>query len=339
MKQFRLNAKKLFITYSQVSIEITKEHVLEQLQTKLMIKDYLIAREYHKDEGVHFHALLELVQRCDIKNSNTLDITWENETFHGNYQTAKNMNALRAYISKDRDIISSWDINYKTGKLISLEKKLAIMTKNQGLDKTLRYYINNHEEDLDKFSRIESNLKRLDKQITKLNKVKALYNISSFEPQLAIDRAIRDRKHSTWISGPSGTRKTSYVEARIEANRENHEIKDYIFIRHLDQLKQFDKNKHELIIIDDCSLPYEREALISLFDMERPTAINVKHDVITIPANVKKVFISNQTLQEMLHIRDLVNDKALLRRIKEINVNTAIKLKTKELVQLTNTTS
>lgn len=331
MKQFRLSAKKLFITYSQVHKDLTKQEILEQLQTKLAIKDYLISREYHKDDGIHFHVLLELIQRCNIRNPNVLDIIWCNETFHGNYQTARNMTALRYYLTKDKDILSSWDIDYKTGRLLSLEKKLAIMTKHNGLDNTLRYYIHNHETELDKYSRIESNLKRLDKQLIKINQAKALYNINTFEPQLKIDEAIKNKKYSTWISGPSGTRKTSYIEARVEANRQENLITDYIFIRHLDQLKQFDATKHEILIIDDCLLPHDREALISLFDMERPSAVNVKHDVITIPANVKKIFISNQTFKEMLHIRNLTNDQALIRRVKEIEVKEVIKLKQEQL--------
>ena len=81
--------------------------------------------------------------------------------------------------------------------MLSLEKKLAIMTTKVGVDRTLKYFITNHMNELDKYARIETNLKRLDKQMQKLRKNKALYDINSFEPQVKIDEALKDLKHST----------------------------------------------------------------------------------------------------------------------------------------------
>jgi len=71
--------------------------------------------------------------------------------------------------------------------------------------------------------------------------------------------------------------------------------------------------------------------MINILDVERKGAINVKYDVVTIPANVKRVIISNQRVHEMLHSKKLTNDLALIRRIKEVYENTAIKIKDKEL--------
>ena len=330
-KNFRLQGKTLFLTYSQVNKDLTKEEILNQLQAKLCIKNYLIAKEYHKDMGVHIHVLIELFKRCNIRNQTKLDLYWEMKEYHGNYQIAKNIDAIRLYLLKGDDILTNWEIDYKTGKIISMEDKLALMTIRFGANRTLDYYISNHPEKLSKFSRIESNLKRLDRHLQRRNKEQALYDINSFEFHKEIDQSLLDKTCTTWISGPSGTRKTSYVEARIEANRNNGIIQDYIFIRHLDQLKQFDANKHELIIIDDCKLPSNREDMINILDVERKGAINVKYDVVTIPANVKRVIISNQRVHEMLHSKKLTNDLALIRRIKEVYVNTAIKIKDKEL--------
>ena len=331
-KQFRIQAKRLFLTYSQIPNDLTKEEVLKQLELKFNIQGYLIAREFHEDNGVHIHALIELRNRCDIRNYRILDLIWEGNRIHGNYQVVKNMNAVRMYLMKGEDFITNWDIEYKTGKLLSLEKKLAIMTTKVGIDRTLKYFITNHMNELDKYARIETNLKRLDKQVQKLRKNKALYDINSFEPQVKIDEALKDLKHSTWVSGPSDTHKTSYVEARIEANRDQDLIKDYIFIRHLDQLKQFNADIHEAIILDDCALPDEREALISLVDTERPGAVNVKYDVITIPANVKRIFVSNYSFNEILSKRRLGNDKAIIRRVKEIRITKKIALKENQVI-------
>ena len=73
-KQFRIQAKRLFLTYSQIPNSLTKEEVLKQLELKFNIQGYLIAREFHEDNGVHIHVLIELRNRCDIRNYRILDL-------------------------------------------------------------------------------------------------------------------------------------------------------------------------------------------------------------------------------------------------------------------------
>lgn len=69
--KFRLNAKQIFLTYSQCDLE--KEDLLEFLKTKLHLERYIIARERHEDGNFHLHAYCKLSKRCDIKNPRHLD--------------------------------------------------------------------------------------------------------------------------------------------------------------------------------------------------------------------------------------------------------------------------
>jgi len=101
-------------------------------------------------------------------------------------------------------------------------------------------------------------------------------------------------------------------------------IKGFHYIRHLDQLKSFNPDYHQFIIIDDCSLPDNRNGLLNMFEFEMPSAINVKFDVITIPKNIKCLFIANYTYIDFLKTQGLENDPALLRRIKSIHLTQAI---------------
>lgn len=65
--KFRLNAKKLFLTYPKCSI--TKEEALEQLKAKLKhISKILVAHELHKDGTDHLHVYINLDKKCNIIN-------------------------------------------------------------------------------------------------------------------------------------------------------------------------------------------------------------------------------------------------------------------------------
>jgi len=78
-----------------------------------------------------------------------------------------------------------------------MEDKLALMTIRFGANRTLDYYISNHPEKLSKFSRIESNLKRLDRHLQRRNREQALYDINSFESHKEIDQSLLDKTCTT----------------------------------------------------------------------------------------------------------------------------------------------
>lgn len=91
---FRLTGKNFFLTYPQCSIE--KEDAASSLQHKLALDYLLVAREYHEDGSPHLHALITAKKKTDIKNANFFDLGAN----HGNYQTARNTDDVRAYIQK-----------------------------------------------------------------------------------------------------------------------------------------------------------------------------------------------------------------------------------------------
>jgi len=93
MIKFRLNAKKLYLTYSQIDSKITHTYILDFLKTKLIIGEYLISLEHHEDGGLHAHVLLILTKRCNFVTSDCLDLSFQEKSYHGNYQTAKQVKA------------------------------------------------------------------------------------------------------------------------------------------------------------------------------------------------------------------------------------------------------
>lgn len=93
MIKFRISAKKLFLTYSQVNKQLTALHILEQLQSKKNLKNfqYGISKEYHKDEGTHFHVIIIQNKKGNIRNPKALDIQYQEQAFHGNYTPVKSL--------------------------------------------------------------------------------------------------------------------------------------------------------------------------------------------------------------------------------------------------------
>lgn len=85
-KEYRIAAKNILLTYSQVNHELTNELVLECLQNVLKdkIKNYIIAKEYHQDEGVHFHALLSAPIKFDF-NTELVSLPFKETVYKGHY--------------------------------------------------------------------------------------------------------------------------------------------------------------------------------------------------------------------------------------------------------------
>ena len=73
-KVFRINAKRLLLTYSQVPLKLTPQDLLSQLGTRLPIEKYLVGTEKHGHDGKHFHVLLITSEKQDIRNRNIFDV-------------------------------------------------------------------------------------------------------------------------------------------------------------------------------------------------------------------------------------------------------------------------
>jgi hypothetical protein len=139
---------------------------LDQLLLKLDIKEYIIALEEHSETlGRHAHVYLELYKKCNIRNSAWLNITYDEYTYHGNYQAVRNKDAVIRYVLKDNDYIKSEGIQYYTsekGKVISLEEHVLMVAREKGIIPALQEYINKDEKNAVKnFSKVEKNIKSI----------------------------------------------------------------------------------------------------------------------------------------------------------------------------------
>jgi len=99
-KKFRINAKSVFLTYPQCSLE--KQILLNFLASLKHETAYIIVcKEKHKDGTPHLHAVVNFKKKVDIRRNNYFDLNG----FHPNIQSTKNINASIQYCKKENDFI------------------------------------------------------------------------------------------------------------------------------------------------------------------------------------------------------------------------------------------
>lgn len=147
MNKFRIAAKKLFLTYSQVDPQMTALHVLQQLEDNIILHEfkYVIAKEYHKDGGTHFHVVIIQQEKVDIKNPNALDIQYQQQNFHGNYVPVKNLVNVVNYVCKNNQYITNLD-NFKDGQLLSAKRFIISQVQEKGIEQALIDHYNRDPE-------------------------------------------------------------------------------------------------------------------------------------------------------------------------------------------------
>lgn len=284
-KSFRIQGHNFSITCPQSNS--TKEQLLDHFKT-LGAEYILVAQEQHEDGGTHFHALVNFKQKKNIKSSNYFD--YNNE--HFNIQSTRNIKAWTKYIEKDGNFIES-GVRPKQLTLTPLNPKRPL--SQVGSDELRDYCVDNHIG-YGYYLEEKTNRKKIDLSI---------YD----EPQIGIMnmflQALQVPDNLTIVLlGQTGCGKTSWAKQNC--------TKPGLLVRHIDGLKQFDREKHKSIIFDDMDFQHwPRTAQIHLVDQHDTSQINVKHSTATIPANIQKIFTCN--------IYPFAEDDAIKRRIKLIN--------------------
>jgi len=120
---FRLNAKNVFLTYPQCD---TLPSLLgTHLETLRPASYILVVREKHQDGHYHLHALVQWVDKINVRDNRWFD----HNGFHPNIQPARDVSAVRDYILKavpeipnDDDIwtMGSFSSNKKTDKWLAV---------------------------------------------------------------------------------------------------------------------------------------------------------------------------------------------------------------------------
>lgn len=98
-KNFRINAKSIFLTYSQADC-LSREYIYQHLQELFKSKclsGIAVAEEKHLDGSNHYHVMLDFSKSIDTINPRLFDIL----DIHPNVQTARNRKDVLGYILKE----------------------------------------------------------------------------------------------------------------------------------------------------------------------------------------------------------------------------------------------
>jgi len=131
-KNFRLDAKSIFLTIPQISSSNNEEandiqktaynRVMEHFKDKL---DYLIVSlESHKDGGYHLHILIVLLKRFTTTKMDYFDFIADK---HPNVQSARNVRDVIKYVIKDGNFLS-YNIDPKD-YLMEVNQKVKVASK------------------------------------------------------------------------------------------------------------------------------------------------------------------------------------------------------------------
>lgn len=114
-KTFRVNARKLFLTYSSTPKSLSPKAVITRLEKKASIKHYLISQERHpqptKKHPWHIHAFLEFWEKINIVDAKKYDLYFHRENYHPHFKkvstSKEGLERLYQYIKKDGEYITN----------------------------------------------------------------------------------------------------------------------------------------------------------------------------------------------------------------------------------------
>lgn len=219
---FRFSAKKAFLTYAHCPH--APEEFLHLFTDKIPVYRYIIATEKHADGSDHIHAYLEFESKVDTRSPQVFDIG----IYHPNIKTISGSRAIenvKAYAQKGGNFITNFP--EKISKLASLAKTVI----QDGLNaKTLK---ENPELLFKNFASIQSWMSLLPKRPSHYQSL--------------------PKKRHLWVSGPSNSGKSTFLNAFKECFEHAVEIpinSDWRYVREDTDLFWADEFKGHLTITD-----------------------------------------------------------------------------------------
>jgi hypothetical protein len=337
IKQFRISAKNLILTYAKctLSIEEIYEAVMERLKD-YKVKDYLFVNEKHEDGSDHFHVLLSCDKKVDRKGSSFLDVevaskNGEKLIFHGNYEKCKSEADALSYLTKDiftpEDAVSRMKISEgysrRLGEIyqvLSLDQRMiALAEQDRVFDAISLLKLEDPRRYLEQGSRIERRLKEL---VLEGAGCESDYPFDSYTLPDGLEQALALFKRSIElgeaktlvVQGPPGCGKTTMLKAFLRQKLK----RSVLVVSNTESLALFDKNIYDAILLDDPNFETDnRERLRQILDCDM-NIIKVRYRNITIPANTPRVLATNIPVETLSpHFKD----GALKRRMIEWDID------------------
>lgn len=316
-KTFRVCARKLFLTYSQLNNDLSAKGLLKLLRKNPLLwgSQYVIGKELHQEEGAHFHVILVSKTKLDIRNPEILDIDHEGKIFHGNYQPVKNLQQAVKYVCKDREYITDLP-ELIDGRLLSEKEFLASQVEKKGVATALLDYTKDHPEKAFS-SRSVSALKKNFKDIQEMenslrgNVLKSPFKLQNFdlkdELKEWVENPNQHKKKALILIGESGIGKTEFgkvfcIEKQLKT----------LVVNHKEDFQKIDLS-HDAIIVDDANVgDFEKTQLLALLDNTTDRSVRVLYQTVTKKEGVVMIMLMNHA--QLKDIYQTVKQKPFLRR-------------------------
>ena len=265
-KKFRIAAKKIYLTYSQVDESLTAQYILEQIKQKTMkpFFDYVIAKECHQDGNFHFHVLLLFQKKVNFTNAKVLDIEFQDKIYHGNYQTVRSLEHVLYYICKNEQYISNLN-NFVDGRILSLTEMLIKDVHKLGKEKALI----KHTQEFPNKALSNLSLVSVNSYFKQLEQLNNSLQVDHVETPFKLEDFHLSEKLKEWIDNPagrtlllvgnSGVGKSSLIYAFV--TEKNYKL---LIVNHREDFSRLN-DVHDTIFMDDACVQGMTEAQLLAF--------------------------------------------------------------------------
>lgn len=112
-KSFRMRTTSLFLTYPQnaSSKEIAMDRILSKWKDQILFA--VVSQEKHKDGADHLHVAIKFKNRISFTGANFANFIGQSQ---GNYQPARNIKKVLAYVMKDGNYIAHGAVPFSSLK-------------------------------------------------------------------------------------------------------------------------------------------------------------------------------------------------------------------------------
>jgi len=238
--------------------------MFDYLKSLGQVSYLIVGQEAHQDGQPHLHAVITWEKKKNIKNARYFDF----KGFHPSVEAVRNLDAAKNYCKKDKDFIEEHfnqedfdcysrakDMDYQSFMTACLKRKVPFQYAADAV-----------------------------KRRNDIHTINEWDGKGTIAFQIEHDWATRTH---VCIYGEAGRGKTVWAK--------KYAPKPALWITHLDGLKKYDPALHKSIIFDDISFKHiPITAQIHVVDFDNPRDIHIRYGVVTIPAEVPKIFCCNE---------------------------------------------
>lgn len=336
----RVYAKTLYFTYSQIQqikskLEI-KNFFLNKLKLKKKFNALVISYEA---KGKKLHILINLENRFNIKNTDSLILKLEDKQYMPTYIPTKSfINEKNRLLLIDNESLLEENLaNEKSPEEIAID---LFQSKKMSINEIINWYAKEHK------SRVYNNLNKLKNTLKTLednNKIEkedkpalielpCTFEEANFEDE-ELKKFLKELAEKNFYNrtlltiGDPGLGKTllsKLVSSLLSKFQEK--FKDILFISEKQQLKHLNKDNYKIVLFDEVDFDdIKNQEFINLIDQSEDRALRILYGSAKKEKGVNVLLTTNEIEPLLKKIKNKKILDAILRRTIVIRLKSSIK--------------